>query len=81
MLQDCEANTTGHNWLRSVKDILLKLGMNEFWISQEPGDVNIFLARVRQRLADQFFQTNDSTIETCSKCENIQVFRQNTRSS
>ncbi|MES9883146.1 MAG: reverse transcriptase family protein [Sedimenticola sp.] len=74
MLQDCEANTTGHNWLRSVKDILLKLGMNEFWISQEPGDVNIFLARVRQRLADQFFQTNDSTIETCSKCEIYKYF-------
>ena len=56
------------NWAALVKWLLGFLGINDVWLAQGIGNINIFfLNLVKQRLHDQFIQNWDSMLEESSR--------------
>ena len=55
------------NWAKLVKQLLGCLGLNEVWVAQTVGDVNIFLSLVKQRLHDNFIQNWNSWLRESSR--------------
>ena len=56
MLRDIEINGRKTNWASLVKNLLANLDFFEVWLNQGVGNVNQFLAVLRQRLKDQYIQ-------------------------
>ena len=54
MLRDIETKPNIKNWASLLKNILSNLGFMHVWLSQGVGDLNEFLAVLKQRLTDYF---------------------------
>ena len=68
MLRDIiEINDRKTNWASLVKNILANLGFFEVWLNQGAGNVNQFLAVLRQRLKDQYIQDWSNVLENSSR--------------
>ena len=67
MLRDIEINDRKTNWASLVKNLLANLGFFEVWLNQGVGNVNQFLAVLRQRLKDQYIQDWSNALENSSR--------------
>ena len=55
------------NWASKVKDLLYQYGFGYAWITQEIGDVNIFIKMFKQRLIDCYTQNWHDDINMSSR--------------
>ena len=56
MLQDLELLPNKVNWISLLRHLLMSLCLNEVWIYQGMGNINVFLNMAIQRLTDNFLQ-------------------------
>ena len=58
-----------NNWVTSVKMMLFRYGVGFVWLSQDVGDINIFVRLFKQRLHDCFMQNLCENINSSTRCE------------
>lgn len=63
------------NWASNIRDLLYRFGFGLVWISQEVGNVPVFLNQFRQRVVDCTIQNWHSDIEDSAKCEHYKHFK------
>ena len=61
-------NTCTFPWISFVKKTLDELGLSEYFMNQNVGNINHFKATVKKRLQDQYQQDWNSTVDNSSKC-------------
>ena len=65
-----------NKWISYVKDILDNCGYSDIWLSQSNVmSFDVFKARIKNRLQDQFKQDWHSQVSNCSKCLNYRIFK------
>ena len=69
---DCAGRTT---WATNIKQLLFKYGFGFVWISQNIGDINIFLSTFKQRLIDCSKQDWYGKIEITDKLYTYATFK------
>ena len=69
---DCAGRTT---WATNIKQLLFKYGFGFVWISQNIGDINIFLTTFKQRLIDCSKQDWYGKIEITDKLYTYATFK------
>ena len=55
-------------WASEVKTMLFRYGYGHVWISQEIGDVNLFIRHFRQRIINCYTQNWQSDKSNSSRC-------------
>ena len=58
-----------NNWVTSVKMLLFRYGFGFAWLSQDVGNINIFVRLFKQRLDDCFTQNWCENINSSTICE------------
>ena len=61
-------NTCTFPWISFVKQTLDELGLSEYFMNQNVGNINHFKATVKKRLQDQYQQDWNGTVDNSSKC-------------
>jgi hypothetical protein len=62
-----DANNGKTNWASKLRDILIDLGLNNYWISQDPSSISLDI--IKQRLSDQCIQAWRAKITASPKLE------------
>ena len=62
-------------WATSVKDLLFRFGFGYVWVSQDVGDINMFIYTFKQRVTDCMTQNWHSDIDTSSRCDTYKHFK------
>ena len=62
-------------WATKVKNLLFQHGYGIVWISQDVGDIAIFISQFKQRLIDCATQTWNSNINSSSRCDFYKQFK------
>ena len=78
MLHDIDQSPNKVNWASLLRDLLRSLGFNNVWLNQGVGNINAFLAVLKQRLTDNFVQNWFSRLEDSSRAlcyRSIALFR------
>ncbi len=63
------------NWASNVRNLLYKYGFGFVWISQDVGDITMFLYQFKQRIIDCCKQTWHSDVDTSAKCIHYKQFK------
>ena len=63
-LDDSGRNT----WATKIKNVLYQFGFGYTWISQDVGDIKVFLSLFKQRLHDNLVQSWQSSLQSNRKC-------------
>ena len=77
MLNDIENKPNWLNWASKLRDLLSNLGFHGAWLNQRVGNKNIFLAKVRQRLTDNFNQNLNSRLTESNRANSYSIFLSN----
>ena len=75
LVQLDEAGRTKFNWVTMIKNSLFKYGFGYAWISQEVGDVNIFMSNILQRLKDNAYQEWHDSVDNSPKLDTYKTFK------
>jgi len=63
------------NWATDVKELLFKYGFGFIWVSQDVGDIDLFMVHFKQRLTDCATQTWHENINDSSRCDTYRQFK------
>ena len=64
---DFENNPNIVNWCSKLKQLLCSLGFYDVWLQQSVGDIDMFLAILKQRLKDNFVQNWHERLHNSSR--------------
>ena len=64
------------NWASNVRDLLYRIVFGFVWLSQDVGNVAVFLQEFRQRVIDCSAQYWHDQVSTSAKCEHYKHFKQ-----
>ena len=64
-----------HTWASNVKKLLFRYGYGFVWVSQEVGDINMFIKQFKQRLTDCMKQNWHASIDDSSRCDTYKYFK------
>lgn len=67
MYNNCLQSERTVNWASRVRDLLSCLGLREYWLSHDIGDINGFMSLVNQRVNDQYQQNWRSKLDDSTK--------------
>lgn len=62
-------------WASNIKKLLFRYGYGFVWVSQEVGDINIFIKQFKQRLIDCMKQNWHGSIEDSPRCDTYKYFK------
>ena len=62
-------------WATHVKQLLFKYGFGFVWVSQDVGDINLFVNAFRQRIIDCKTQEWHDSIQSSSRCQHYKFFK------
>ena len=74
MLNDIEMRPNKQNWASSERSLLQTLGVNEVWLFQGVGNINIFLSLFIQRIKDTFVQNWNDRLSNSSRARTYSLF-------
>ena len=63
------------NWASNVRDLLYRFGFGFVWLSQDVGNVAVFLQEFRQRVIDCSAQDWHEQVSISAKCEHYKQFK------
>ena len=74
LLHDHDIYPEKKSWVKSLKDVLDRLGFSDVWFFQGVGDIKIFLSVAKQRISDMFLQTWSSEMENTTRGRTYRLF-------
>ena len=63
------------NWASNVRSLIYRFGFGSVWLSQEVGNISIFVQEFRQRVIDCSAQDWHEQVSTSAKCEHDKHFK------
>ena len=72
---DSHDNIGRINWVTSVKNLLYQYGFGYVWISQDIGDLDMFLKYFKMRLNDCKTQDWSASVNESSRCDTYKHFK------
>jgi len=74
LLHDHDIYPENQSLVKSLKDLLDRLGFSEVKFFQGVGDINIFLSIAKQRISDMFLQTWSSEMENTTRGRSYSLY-------
>ena len=63
------------NWATAVKSLLYRYGFGLVWLSQDFGNMNLFIMQFKQRLVDCYKQEWSNNVHGSSRCDTYKHFK------